>query len=261
MDIVKRYKKKVNGVLKGQLTHGMIDYQILALVPSLRVLDGQRFDTKFLERKKKQEANFKLMEKKQRLKREKQLKEQGMTAEDDHKRGKKRSSTESELSDHKKKPRDDKSAEDDVDHMKTTKEDHATKKGTKRAAAVKEEQASSENNKAIKRSKTTKHEAKDEKEHKEPTKKKDTFFVPPEPEKTEKRPIPKEKPAVENKPTSKTVQQRSGVVGIVDKTKTQKKGSKKKENEDKQDIVDALLHAEEEEDPTGTGLGIGGWDD
>lgn len=237
-------------------------------MPSLRVLDGQRFDTKFLERKKKQEANFKLMEKKQRLKREKQIKEQGMTADDDNnKRGKKRSNAESDVSDSKKKRRDDKVVEEtqhDKDHMKATKEDHMTKKGTKRAAPAKEEQASSENNKAPKKSKTSKHEARADKEPKEPSKKKDTFFAPPEPEKADKqRPAPKEKPAVENKPTSKTVQQRSGVVGIVDKTKTQKKGpTKKKENENKQDIVDALLHAaEEEDDPTGTGLGIGGWDD
>ncbi|KAI8343880.1 hypothetical protein BC941DRAFT_497280 [Chlamydoabsidia padenii] len=49
------------------------DYKdkILALVPSLRVLDGERFDLKFLERKQKQSSNLKLMEKKDRLKREK----------------------------------------------------------------------------------------------------------------------------------------------------------------------------------------------
>lgn len=49
------------------------DYKdkILALIPSLRVLDGERFDMKFLERKQKQSTNLKLMEKKDRLKREK----------------------------------------------------------------------------------------------------------------------------------------------------------------------------------------------
>jgi hypothetical protein len=49
------------------------DYKdkILTLIPSLRVLDGERFDIKFLERKQKQSTNLKLMEKKDRLKREK----------------------------------------------------------------------------------------------------------------------------------------------------------------------------------------------
>ncbi|KAI8067889.1 hypothetical protein BC940DRAFT_300694 [Gongronella butleri] len=59
--------------LKGNPLAARDDYKekIMALVPSLRILDGVRFDAKFLERKQKQAANFKLMEKKERLKREK----------------------------------------------------------------------------------------------------------------------------------------------------------------------------------------------
>ncbi|ORZ06911.1 hypothetical protein BCR42DRAFT_383634 [Absidia repens] len=59
--------------LRGNPITNKKDYKdkILNLIPSLRVLDGERFDLKFLERKQKQATNFKLMEKKDRLKREK----------------------------------------------------------------------------------------------------------------------------------------------------------------------------------------------
>ncbi|ORX61796.1 L domain-like protein [Hesseltinella vesiculosa] len=53
--------------------------KILALVPTLRVFDGQRFDPKFLQRKQKQASNLKLVEKKERLKREKENKLEGKT--------------------------------------------------------------------------------------------------------------------------------------------------------------------------------------
>lgn len=70
--------------------------QILALIPSLRVLDGERFDPKFLQRRQKQKAHIEfikdLQNKKQRVQefREKrrQKKEEGSDEDDDEKKKK-----------------------------------------------------------------------------------------------------------------------------------------------------------------------------
>lgn len=87
--------------------------KILALIPSLRVLDGQRFDAKFLERKRKHEANANLVEKKQRLKRLKEMKKKESELTDDNsneqtqpkdaKSGKKRKQGDTKLEETKKK--------------------------------------------------------------------------------------------------------------------------------------------------------------
>ncbi|KAI8077806.1 uncharacterized protein BX664DRAFT_287359 [Halteromyces radiatus] len=103
------------------------DYKdkIMQLIPSLRVLDGERFDMKFLERKQKQATNLKLMEKKDRLKREKLEKklesEYGLEAERKprHKHLMRQEQPEQqELPDKKKKKKDDKRKLDQLDEDK-----------------------------------------------------------------------------------------------------------------------------------------------
>ncbi|OZJ03454.1 hypothetical protein BZG36_02734 [Bifiguratus adelaidae] len=66
----------INLNLKGNPICQLEGYRdkILALIPSLRILDGERFDVKFLERKEKRKAHIANLERKQKSKENRQLK-------------------------------------------------------------------------------------------------------------------------------------------------------------------------------------------
>ncbi|KAI9246830.1 hypothetical protein EDC94DRAFT_653251 [Helicostylum pulchrum] len=235
--------------LKGNPIAKKKDYleKILDLVPSLRILDGERFDPKFLERKKKQRENVNIVEKKQRMKRMKVQKE-------------------------KKEKKEKGEVDEDGDvHMKEA--DAPVTEGKKRKAKVteilkvkakKSGAAESSDEPALKKKKKT---ASDEK---------DLFFVksedkPVETKKTKATKtttIPKESivkkepaasaaaiPALLTKPQTKA---ETGVVGVVDKSKKLAKAGIKKTT----DVVAALESESKKQEASnsGTGLDVGGWD-
>ncbi|KAI9311399.1 hypothetical protein BX666DRAFT_1061897 [Dichotomocladium elegans] len=299
--------------------------KILKLVPSLRVLDGQRFDPKFLERKKKHEANLNIVEKKQRLKREKQLKKdddggaiegkkdsgETISVEKQQSRGTKRTlkgaPTEQVVA---KKMKKEGEAVKPSEHGKASSnkgtkranEDHVEKKpglkkvkvaaaaaGSKKderkiaaktsaaAAAANGDMERKTNKRTREDMKTKKRVAGTEEKESTASSKKDSFFLPKEEEPAHKGDIEanekQQQQAEANvKGMSKAVRQKSGVVGIVDKTKaatTQRKTSVKgKKNggsnadSSKDDVVSLLESAaQKEKETTGTGLDVGGWDD
>ncbi|KAG2231248.1 hypothetical protein INT48_006823 [Thamnidium elegans] len=235
--------------LKGNPIAKKKDYleKILDLVPSLRILDGERFDPKFLERKKKQRENVNIVEKKQRMKRMKVQKEKK-----------------------EKKERGEVDEDGDV-HMKEA--DAPVAEGKKRKAKVTEILK-------VKAKKSGAVEPSDEpamkKKKKTASDEKDLFFVKPEDKPVEtkktkatkattipKEPVAKKEsvasvaaiPTLLTKPQTKA---ETGVVGVVDKSKKLAKAGIKKTT----DVVAALEseNKKQEASNTGTGLDVGGWD-
>ncbi|KAI8148123.1 hypothetical protein BJV82DRAFT_594679 [Fennellomyces sp. T-0311] len=258
--------------LKGNPIAEKDNYQttIRNLVPSLRILDGERFDAKFLERREKQMANPKLVEKKQRLKRERLAKEHEKLMQEAEKEDrmqvdppprKKRTRFDDEtVASRAKKQRHE---DNDTTPIKRTKKSAAekvikTSVDEKKvvAKAVKKKVDSVEEPKEVKRKKTVSKVSTEPKKRKESvagqkTEKKrkdgDQFFVSDAAAEQEG-----EKQSV--RAVSDAMRQRSGVVGVVEMTANQKKAAKSNV-----DVVDVLLNQKEKE--TGTGLDVGGWDD
>lgn len=212
--------------LKGNPIAQKKDYleKVLDLIPSLRILDGERFDPKFLQRKKKQRQNTNLVEKKQRVKRMKLQKE--------------------------KKERKTRGEDEDVEMKDVVPE-------KKRKIKEKDEPKSKKQKKdsdmffvapeAVKKPKVAevaakKAAAQKQKKEAEPKKKKQ--------EETPKTAAAAAAPVV---PQTKA---QTGVVGVVDKSKKNKTKAKAAA---KTDIVAALENEETQAD-TGTGLDVGGWD-
>lgn len=215
--------------LKGNPLAQKKDYleKVLDLIPSLRILDGERFDPKFLQRKKKQRQNVNLVEKKQRVKRmklQKEKKERKETGEEVVEK-KRKAAEEVEPKKQKKKSEEPKAKKQkkEEDPFFVVPEKKETPKRKLKAADV-----------AAKKLKT------------EEAKKPKTDEV--EPKKAEK---PKPVPLV---PQTKA---QTGVVGVVDKSKKVKAKTK-----DTTDIVAALENESKKETQadTGTGLDVGGWD-
>ncbi|KAL0138942.1 hypothetical protein V8B55DRAFT_1362225 [Mucor lusitanicus] len=252
--------------LKGNPLANKKDYleKILDLVPSLRILDGERFDPKFLERKKKQRENLNIVEKKQRMKRMKLQKEKkekkahGIVDEDGDV-----TMTETSAVDDKKK--------------RKVKGTEIAKIKSKRSAS----KADMEDEPALKKKKKTDDG-------------KDLFFLKPEdkPATEKKVKVVKAAPATKKTLAKKTqiavaekvavekvaaveapapvakaaavpaivqpvTKAQTGVVGVVDKSKKIKTANKKTT-----DIVAALESEskKKEDSSTGTGLDVGGWD-
>jgi hypothetical protein len=168
-----------------------------------------------LERKKKQRENLNIVEKKQRLKRIKLQKE---------KKEKKEKGQDIEGAPEEAVPATNKTEKKEKRVVKKQKAPEAPK--TKRTAPATEER----------QVKKAKKEQSDE------------FFIKGEKANKEQQSVVVETPAA-------PVQVRTGVVGIVDKSKKMKQGSKKSTNSD----VVAALETEDKQE-SGTGLDVGGWD-
>jgi hypothetical protein len=171
-----------------------------------------------LERKKKQRENLNIVEKKQRLKRIKLQKE---------KKEKKEKGQDIEEASEEAVPVTNKTEKKEKKEKSVVKKQKAPEAPkTKRTAPATEER----------QVKKAKKEQSDE------------FFVKGEKPNKEQQSVVVETPAA-------PVQVRTGVVGIVDKSKKMKQGSKKNANSD----VVAALETEDKQE-SGTGLDVGGWD-
>ncbi|KAG0171651.1 hypothetical protein DFQ28_000645 [Apophysomyces sp. BC1034] len=306
---------KLNNLnLKGNPVTEKKNYKekILELVPSLRILDGERFDEKFLERKRKQQENPKLVEKKERLKKIKKTKEEQKASGEEevvvkklrHKKLKALAKNEDEekpsVDNVTKRKRIDKEDVAKATKQKKLKKDVVATDGA--SAAIKQEKKSkskinitdstssviekgkrkrqvdensTEGKKKVKQQKAAKPEGDVEKtaeikqqitKTKAKAKKKDSTEEP----KTKKSDVDRffaentnntEPKASELKPVLEPVtaptQVKTGVVAVVNKHK--KKSPAKKSGVD----IVALLEdsSQIDADATGTGLGVGGWDD
>ncbi|KAI9269781.1 hypothetical protein BY458DRAFT_547107 [Sporodiniella umbellata] len=216
---------KLNNLnLKGNPIVSKKDYfeKILDLVPSLRILDGERFDPKFLERKKKKLKNTNIVEKMQRVKRMKVQKE--------------------------KKERKD------LD--KTSEEPQSLKDTSEKPKRVNETQ---EPVRLIKKKKLEENSGDSffmkSEEKKKPKKVKKIESKP-----TESKPVVKElmvetaSVVKEKRPVVPATKAQTGVLGVIDKTK--KKPLAKKTS----DIAAALETKDDTTENSGTGLGVSGWD-
>ena len=247
--------------LKGNPLAKKKDYleKILDLVPSLRILDGERFDPKFLTRKKKQRENVNIVEKKERMKRMKIQKEKK-----------------------EKKARGEEEGDNDVEMKDVIPESKKRKlKGTD-IAKIKSKRADT--------SATIEEPLLKKKKKSAATEEKDLFFLKPEDKPvvatkkiktvksvSKKAVVANDKAVAEGEsknvapapviasvpgkaaaiPKAQTKAQ-TGVVGVVDKTKKILKSGSKKTT----DIVAALEteSTKKEDTNTGTGLDVGGWD-
>ncbi|KAI9487209.1 MAG: hypothetical protein EXX96DRAFT_552266 [Benjaminiella poitrasii] len=242
--------------LKGNPIANKKDYieKVLELVPSLRILDGERFDPKFLERKKKQRENVNLIEKKQRVKRiklqkkKKELKSKGELLDTDVK-----------MKEASKEPKPRKSIVAKVTKIKSkrpteTTEDEPALKKKKKSTDEKdsfflkpEDNPIKEKKPVVKKKKSTiASESAPNKAAKETKAKDDTL------------PVSNAAPTPTPTPATPVVQSKAqtGIVGIVDKTKKAKKPNNKAD-----DIIAALENeSKEEKTDSGTGLDVGGWD-
>lgn len=217
-------------------------------MPSLRILDGERFDPKFLERKKKQRENVNIVEKKQRMKRMKLQKEKK-----------------------EKKDRGDIDEEGDVQMTEADAPVVENKKRKVKAAEITK----------VKSKKSVTAESSDEpalkKKKKAASDEKDLFFLKPEDKPVEKKKVKTTKTVAAKKetvskkepaapvaapvtsilPQKPQTKAETGVVGVVDKSKKLAKAGKKTT-----DVVAALESESKKQElsNSGTGLDVGGWD-
>jgi hypothetical protein len=214
-------------------------------------LDGERFDPKFLARKKKQRENVNIVEKKQRMKRMKVQKE------------KKEKKARGEV---------DEDGDIEMEDAPVTEKKKPKVKGTEIAKIKPKRSATAVSGDEPILKKKKKTAASEEK---------DLFFLKPEDKPVVAKKVKKvksttsskevtpkkvvtdapaavpvvEAPAAIQKPQTKA---QTGVVGVVDKTKKVLKSGNKKTD----DIIAALeSESKKKEDiSTGTGLDVGGWD-